>query len=474
MRTRYFLFPPLIMLALLVSACVAPTPAAPAAPPAEEAEVPAEKIELSMICRCVAGGVNNNMVRWVLDYVKPTFERQMTLEGRDVTVELVQFGGSDEALKEQYALDLPVGRGHDLMAFDGFWIPEFVEGGLLEPLDEIAGPEVNDWEGWNHISPGLQELLGFKGKRFGIAMGTDVRMIFVRKDLFEQAGIEMPWQPTSWDELLDTARKIKAALPDVVPLQINAGTSMGEATTMQGYFMVLLGAGNHMYDFDAGKWIVKSPAILDTLNFYKTVYVDDELGDARTQLLPDGRQRSFAMFRDGQIAMLVEGDWFWRSVTAPGSEWEVANREETMDWAKMPAEAPGKGYRNQDFVTISGGTGVAMNPNTRHPKEAWELLSLMFSKDGLMAFQDIEPRIRVRDDVPVPGKPFLTETSGALMPYTTARPMLPEYPKISFEAQLMTERVVSGEMTPEEAMEAYAQAVAEIAGPENVIEIPIQ
>jgi len=32
----------------------------------------------------------------------------------------------------------------------------------------------------------------------------------------------------------------------------------------------------------------------------------------------------------------------------------------------------------------------------------------------------------------------------------------------------MTERVVSGEMSPEEAMDAFAEAVTEIAGAENV------
>jgi multiple sugar transport system substrate-binding protein len=47
--------------------------------------------------------------------------------------------------------------------------------------------------------------------------------------------------------------------------------------------------------------------------------------------------------------------------------------------------------------------------------------------------------------------------------------MLPGYPKISYQAQLMTERVVSGQMTPEEAMAAYAEALKEIVGPENVI-----
>ncbi len=464
---RWFLVAAIVL--GMVIATFGPTTVVATSPVAEE------EISLTVTCRCVEGGVNEQLVTWMKDWVIPNFEEQMSVGGKKVTVELVEFGGSDEALKEQYALDLPVGRGHDVMAFDGFWVPEFVAGGLLKPLDELAGPAVNDWKGWEHISPGLQELLMFEGKRYGIPLGTDTRMIYYRRSLFEQAGIAEPWQPTSWDELLDTARKIKEVdeVP-VFPLQINAGTPMGEATTMQGYFMVLLGAGTHMYDFEMGKWVVKSPALLDTLNFYKTVYIDEGLGDARTQLLPDARERTFAMFRDGQIAMLVEGDWFWRSVIAPGSEWEVPERETSVGWAKMPAKEPGKGYRGQDFVTISGGTGFALNPNTEHPAEAWALLAFMNSRYGLEAFQNIQARVRARDDVEVPGSPFLTETAHTLLPLTTARPMLPEYPKISYEAQLMTERVVSGEMTPEEAMDAYAQAVTEIAGADNVIEIPIE
>jgi multiple sugar transport system substrate-binding protein len=94
----------------------------------------------------------------------------------------------------------------------------------------------------------------------------------------------------------------------------------------------------------------------------------------------------------------------------------------------------------------------------------------MFSKDSLMAYQEIEPRIRARDDVPVTGDPVMTEMAKQLLGLTTVRPMLPEYTKISTEAQLMTERVVSGEMTPDKAMEAYATAVKTIAGADKVIE----
>ena len=38
----------------------------------------------------------------------------------------------------------------------------------------------------------------------------------------------------------------------------------------------------------------------------------------------------------------------------------------------------------------------------------------------------------------------------------------------------MTERVVSGEMSPEEAMEAYAEAVTELVGEDNVLTIPVE
>ena len=428
---------------------------------------PALAQTLTITCRCVADGVNSQEVQWVQDYVIPTFEAAHP----GVTVDLAEFGGSDEQLKEQYALDLSVGAGADIMAFDGFWVPEFVESGSLKPLSDISSAAA-DWDGWSHIPEGLQAVMSFGGDRYGIGLGTDYRMLFYRKDLLEQAGVENPdsWQPTSWAELLDTARQVKEAMPDSAPLQINAGTAMGEATTMQGYYPLLLGTGHFLTD-ENGKWIVRSQGILDTLDLYKTIYVDENLGDARLQLLQDGRNQSFANFRDGKTAILLEGDYFYRGPTAPDQEFAVENRDEVMGWAKIPAEKPGMGFRGQDFVTVSGGTGFVLNPNTENPDLAWDLLASMNSKEALVAYQEIQPRIQIRDDVPVPNNPFLTETAAALGPLTTARPTLAVYPEVSYQAQLMTERVVSGEMTPQEAMDAYAQAVTELVGADNVVDL---
>ncbi len=431
--------------------------------------VPSYADELSVICRCVVGGVNSETATWIKESVIPGFTAAMAAEGREITVNLIEFGGQDEQMTQQLALDFSTGAGADVAAFDGFLIPSFVEGGLLKSLEEVAGPAVADWEGWDKIAEGSKALMSYNGVPYGIALGTDVRAVFVRRDLLESAGIEADgWQPASWDELLDAARAIKAANPDSFPLQLNAGVNMGEATTMQGYYMAILGTGQSVVDAD-GRYIVSSQGILDVLNLYKTIYVDEALGDQRAQLLTDGRNQSFANFRDGRTAMLVEGDWFYNSVLNPGAEFGMDDRNEQVIWAAMPAQEPGAGYRGQDYVTVSGGTGFVINPNTDMPEEAWALLAYMNSQEELTNFQGFREARRIRSDVDTPNNPYLQETQVSLLPLTTARPNDPDYNKVSAEIQRMTESVVSGELSPEEAMAQYRSAVIAIVGEERTV-----
>lgn len=428
--------------------------------------IPAFAVDLDITCRCVIGGVNSATAEWIQNSVIPAFEEA----NPDIKVTLNQFGGEDAQLTQQLALDFSTGAGPDISGFDGFLIPSFAEGGLLKSLDELIGEPYINWEGWEHISPGIRSILSYDGQTYGIALGTDVRMIFARADLLDKAGIDAAsWQPTSWAEVLDAARKLKESGVEF-PLQLNAGVAMGEATTMQGYWMALLGTGEGVTD-ENGKYIVSSQGILDTLDLYKTIYVDEGLGDQRAQLLADGRNRSFANFRDGKTGLLVEGDWFYRSVTAPGAEFAVADRDDVMTWVKMPSEEPGKGIRGQDFVSISGGTGYVINPHTDAPQEAWKLLSFMMSQEQMTAFQDYQPGIRSRSDVPIPDNPFLTETSQTLLPLTTARPNDANYNAVSQEIQRMTEAVVSGELSPEDAMAQYKAAVIAIVGEADTVSL---
>lgn len=420
------------------------------------------------------GGVGGAELQWVTDAIKPGFEAMMASAGTPVTLEIIDSSNlSGEQLKQQYVLDMSVGEGADVMGFDGFWLPEFVEAGLLRPLGEVVGSSYADWEGWSQIPAPIQDIMSYQGERYGIPRGTDARVIWVNKEILAQAGLPDDWQPTSWAELLDGARAIRDNVDGVVPLQLNAGTAMGEATTLQGYLMALLGTGSFIYDFDQQKWVVRSQGILDTLGLYNTIYNDENLGEARWQLAQNGRNQSFEAFSQGKVGMLVEGDYLWRSILNATGDFPMDNRDARVSFVKMPAQEPGKGWRGQDFVTASGGTGFVINGGTKHPAEAWALLSYMFSKDSLEALQAIQPRIRARLDVPVTGDETMTRIVNEVLPLTQIRPQLSDYNAVSEQAQLMTERIVSKEMTPEQAMEAYATAVIGIVGEENTISLPL-
>src|SRR5690606_21945480 len=140
--------------------------------------------------------------------------------------------------------------------------------------------------------------LAIDGVQYGIPSGTDGRVIYFRKDLFEQAGLPTDWQPTSWNDILDAARTIQSELPDVVPMQLNAATG-DEATTLQGFVPILLGANGDLYTDDA--WQGDTPQLREALDFYATVY-GEGLADADMQLLTDWRDRSFEAFAEGELA----------------------------------------------------------------------------------------------------------------------------------------------------------------------------
>lgn len=437
------------------------------APDSTEADQPdGEEIALTIGANAVVGGTNTIEAEWYIDYVIPTFEAMMAEEGRNITVEHIE-GGVDD-YKTQLALDLSVGEGPDISSFDQFWTAEFAAAGLLSPLSELVGPEVDEWEGWDQIPEAVAGSLEVDGERYGIPVGTDGRVIFYRTDLFEEAGLPTDWQPTSWDEILDAARTIQSELPDVTPFQLNAGINMGEATTLQGFVPILLGAGGDVYA--DGAWQGDTPELREALEFYSTVY-DEGLGDADMQLLTDGRDRSFQQFSEGTLAMLIESDYLWRGVISPDANFPIENREEVVGWSLIPAQEPGAGIRGQDFVSASGGTGRVINPATEHPQEAWELMMFMGSQDAQLNFVEVEPRITARSDVNETGiadDPMLSFVADEVLPITWYRPGFEEYPQVSEAIQFMVENVVAGRSSVEEAAAEYHTTLERIVGAENV------
>ena len=431
-----------------------------------------DSVQLTILVNAVRGGKNAATAEWIDEYVIPNFEDQMSEEDRDVTVELEETGVEDEDYKARIALDLSAGEGADIMGFDQFWVAEFAAAGYLEPMSQAVGDKVDDWEGWDQIPESVQGSLELEGEPYGIPFGTDGRVLFFNKKLFEQAGLPQDWQPESWDDIIETARTLKEELPDVTPLQLNAGISMGEATTLQGFVPILNGTGRAMYDEESGQWLGDTPELRSALEFFDTIY-SEELGDAQLQQRADGRDRSFQQFSQERIAILAESDYFWRDVVSPDGElFPMRNRDEVVGYAKIPAQEPGAGLNGQDFVSASGGTGHILNSNTENPEETWELLSFMGSEEAILDFVERESRITAREDVneQVLGEdPMLQYISEEVLPITWYRPGFEEYPQISIAVTEALEGLVAGNFDVEQAASEYTSQLQDIAGEEQVL-----
>jgi multiple sugar transport system substrate-binding protein len=432
-----------------------------------------EPVQLSLLDNSIRGGKNERNAAWIEDELIPAFEAEMEAAGTPVEVSFEGQGVEDEDYKTQMALDLGSGEGPDVMAIDGPWVGEFATAEYIRPLTDVVGPEVDEWEGWAQINEAVQAIAMFEGARYGIPHGTDGRVIYFNKDIFAAAGLPEDWQPATVEEVLEAARTIKEANPDVIPIQLNGGVSMGEATTFQGALPLLAAAGSPVYDEETGLWTGGTDDMVQMLGTYATIYGDEELGDADMQLLQDGRERSFEAFANGEIAMLVESDYFWRAVVNPdpdASLFPMENRDEILGWAMIPAYEAGGALGGLDVTSMSGGGLWTMNPNTEHPAEAWALMTFIMSQDQVLARLGDEAQITARDDVNaevLANDPLLSFIAEEVLPVTHFRPSLEVYPQVSVALQEAVEAVVTGS-SPEDAAAQYQSALEGIVGADAI------
>lgn len=422
------------------------------------------EVPLTVATNAVSGGKNADEADWIEDYVIPRFVRRQRAKGVRVRVEFAPSGVDDEQYKTKLALDLKAQAGPDVMSLDGIWVGEFAQARYIKPLRDVVGPDAEDWEGWRQISSRVRTLARFEGQLYGIPAGTDARVLFFHKPLFRKAGLPDDWQPRSWQDILDAARKLKR-LDKVTPLQINAGTAMGEATTMQGVLPLLAGAGGTVSKGD--RWYGDTAQLKAVLGFYDEVYGRAGLGDPKLQQEAKGRDKSFAQFAEGRLGILAEGDYFWRDVVAPKTGTSpMKNRNSDVGYALFPARAPGEALAGRDFVSLSGGAVHVLNPNTRHPQQAFELLTELHSAAALRARLGDSAMITERDDVNdrvLDKDPMLRFAADKALPVTTFRPGLAAYPEVSLALQEATAQVVAGK-EPGQAAAVYRKQLEEALG----------
>jgi multiple sugar transport system substrate-binding protein len=481
---RLWLFPILLLIALVVfAACgddgeeATPAPDGETPPAADESPPAAgEEVTLTFSFPVWFGERYDR----VLDRYIPTYEQLMADQGTPVKIEIVELPAGDDDYRAAQVTRLAAGAHTDIFLLDGFNIPADSSAGFLLDLTDRA----NAWDGWAQWFEAAKGGVSFGGSVWGLNREVDVRPLYYRRDVLEKAGVigaGEDWQPTSWEEILTAARDIKANVPGVAPIAFKSGILGGESTTMQGFYPLLLGAGGRLFDTDSGKWVSRSSAFTESLEFLRTIFIDEELSTAPEFWLAGSPvDDAHVLFRDGELAMLVTWDGVWTEMADPEHSRFIPDpgRDAVAGFAMIPAKEPGASWTGEDFVTISGGWTMVINGAITPEKAdlAFEFLKLVYSKDELVAYivDGLGGGISVRQDVVAdPGVVAVADAFAdfreVFVDFTTFRPGLPEYPEISDAVQEATEKILLGE-SPEDVADFYASKVEEIVGAENTIE----
>jgi multiple sugar transport system substrate-binding protein len=384
-----------------------------------------------------------------------------------VTVELqpIQANDDDYGTKLALALRSP-STAPDIFYEDTFKVRSDVDAGYLLKLDS----HLEGWEDWDRFDDGAKAAgRADDGGTYAVPLGTDTRAIWYNKKVLEAAGVSVPWEPRSWQDILDTARKIKANDPSVIPFNMYAGKGTGEGTVMQGFYELLYGAGSALYDEGSRKWVVGSAGFTDSLAFLKTLY-DEGLAVTPAEALDANVWKKVfgEWFPNAKLGATVEGSYapsFWQE----GGTYAWPGYEQDMGVAPFPTRdgnAPGA-------VSMSGGWTLAVGAGTKEPDLAFNFLKTALNRKNALAFTMDSSQIAVRSDVSgdagyQAANPFVKDVS-ELVAVTRYRPATSDYPRISAAVQEATEAVITGTRSPEQAAADYDAAVADIVGGDNTL-----
>ena len=416
-----------------------------------------------------SGGEDSQTLRITYKKADPVLESLMTdtkaqfeAANEGVTVELSPIEGNDEDYATKLALSQrSPDTAPDVFVEDSFKLRADVDAGYVLALDDYLA-EWEDWDTFNETAK--QAGLGGDGSTYAVPLETDTRVIWYNQNVLGAAGIDLPWQPKTWDDLLAMARTLKASNPDVVPFSMYAGT-------MQSFYELLYGTKDGgLYNEEEQKWVVGSQGFVDSLEFLKTIY-DEGLAVSPAEALDPNiwQQIVGEMLPQDRMGATVEGSYapqFWQE----GADYEWPEYGDVMATTPFPTEDG----QEPGAVSMSGGWTLAVGAGSKNPDLAVEFLKTAMDFDNSLAYTVDASKIAVRTDVAEAPEyqemnPFASEVTEVL-DVSNYRPATADFAEIDTAVLTATQEVVAGGKSPEEAAAAYDETLKRIVGEDNVIE----
>jgi multiple sugar transport system substrate-binding protein len=233
-----------------------------------------------------------------------------------------------------------------------------VDIGAVLPLDGLVDPKLRA-----DVPAGAWQSVKYKGRTVAIPGDYAPFVLWYNKDVFKKAGLDPQKPPTTWDELLQYALKIKQNT-DVAPIGAGVGRALDFTQLVWG--MLFYSATNEQYVDDTGKPQITSEESLRAHQFLVDLVRKHKVTLPDPQLYSKGDLR--LLFRDEKVAMVVDGPWLMNVLD---KKYDLS----TPDKSKFGiAPAPRSPVQGKVPMYASTTDAWVVSANSKYPEEAKKLL----------------------------------------------------------------------------------------------------
>ncbi len=372
----------------------------------------------------------------------------------------------ENELRSTVTTDVATGSStFDIVTIGTYEVPIWAENGWLNSIDQLAADNPDSVQpdyGFDDLLSGVRLGLSFDEELYAVPFYGESSMLYYNTRLFEEAGLEMPEQPT-WDQVREFACALHDPANNQYGIVLRGLPGWGEI--MAPLTTVINTYGGRWFD-ENWEPQLNSPEWQEAVSFYVNLINDCGQPGATstgfTEALTLMSQGQAAMWVDATVAAgfltnpeqsqivdeigfapapvgpVAKGNhWLWSwSLAIPSTTEHAAEALQFATWAT-----------SRDYIQLVGETNgwASIPPGTRIStyERAEYLEAAAFAPIVLQLMQTADPTDSTRDPVPYVGVQFVG---------------IPEFQGIGTDVAQFIAEALAGDVTVEEALQSAQDA----------------
>ncbi len=322
---------------------------------------------------CVSNNTNRTIIKFSswgsqseISIIKPLLE-EFEKQNPDIKVDFIHI---PQNYFQKLHLLVASNLTPDAVFINNLNLPMYAENGIFRDLSKYLDKNV--------FFPEALEAFRYKGKLYAIPRDVSNLVVYYNKDIFDRNKIPYPDKNWTFNEFLQTCRRITKDLNNDGKTDIY-GTGFEEAPLF--WLPWLWGNGGGLISKDLNSVIINKPESIESLQFYTDLRNKYHVAPSKSAA---GSSTMAQLFIQGKIAMHISGRWSTPKYRKDiGFNWDIA---------RFPKGKAGS-------IVDCDSSGWAISSGSKHPDKALKLIKFFAGRQSIEKFAESGLIVPARIDV---------------------------------------------------------------------------